>query len=142
MKRIIAIILSLVLTISCYCVSAFAASPLETRASITLSNYNVTIDSGNADKEITLSFVLLANTVVDSIGVESIEVYKSNGSYVKTITGTTENGLIVTNNYAYIDSYDCSLTSGVSYYAVVTVFARIGSVSDSRTITTRTVTAP
>lgn len=142
MKRILAIILSLALSISCCCSSAFAATISEPRASLTLSNYNVTLDPGNSSKEISFTFYLYASKTADSIGVETIKIYKSNGSLVKTITGTTGNGLISTNDFMYVDSYDCLLTSGVSYYAEVTIFARLGSTSDSRTITTATVTAP
>ena len=142
LKRIIAIILSLALAISCCCASAFAASSLETRASVVLCDYNVALAPGNTSGKVTLDFLLFANTTADSIGIEAIEIYKSNGSYVKTITGTTGNGLIVTNQLVHIASYDCSLTFGVSYYAAVTFFTKAGSISDSRTITTTTVTAP
>ena len=74
--------------------------------------------------------------------LEKIVVYKSDGSYVKTITGTTSNGLIRSNSSLHLDSYEFSVTSGVSYYAEVTVFAKVGTEYDSRTITTSTVKAP
>ena len=76
------------------------------------------------------------------IGVESIKIYKADGSYVTTITGTTSNGLVESNSDICKSFYDYKLTSGVSYYAKVKVFATVGSEYDSRTITTSTVKAP
>ena len=140
MKRIISVILALALVLSCVGASALAANTPDARASLILNSYAATLEASNTPKEIIFRFEVYTDTFVDSIGVETIKIYKSNGSFVKTITGTTENGLIVTNDFMYVDSYDCSLASAGSYYAEVTVFAKAGTISDSRTITTGTVT--
>lgn len=142
MKRIISVILTLTLVLSCVGASALAVNTPNARASLILNSYAATLEASNTPKEVTFHFEVYTDTYVDSIGVETIKIYRTTGSLVKTITGTTENGLILTNDFMYIDSYSCSLTSGVSYYAEVTIFAKLGSTSDSRTITTATVTAP
>lgn len=141
MKKAISIILTLALLISCFCVSAFAVAP-EPRASLTLTRYLAVLESGNIDGEIKLSFDVLASSIANSLGVKTIKIYNSDGSYVKTIAGSTSNGLTATNHVLHTGTYDCSVTSGMSYYAEVTVYATVGSVSDSRTIVTDVVTAP
>lgn len=71
-----------------------------------------------------------------AIGVASIVIYKSDGSYVTTIKGSTANGLISFNTDRKNGSYTYKGTSGVSYYAVVTITATAGSETDNKTITT------
>ena len=85
---------------------------------------------------------VMASGKADEVGVSSIKIYKSNGSYVTTITGTTNNGLLDTNVGTHRSTYTYEGTSGVSYYAEVTVYAKIGSDSDSRTVKTGTAKAP
>ena len=54
----------------------------------------------------------------------------------------TSNGLVRSNASRHRSTYTYTGTSGTSYYAEVTVFAKIGSDYDSRTVTTATVKAP
>ncbi len=115
---------------------------LETRASTTLSAYSVVADPGDEPGEITITYDVRANVTADRVGVSSIEIYKSNGIYVTTITGTTANGMLRTNGVRHRSSYTYTGTPGASYYAAVTVYAKIGSDSDSRIITTDIVKTP
>lgn len=140
MKRVISVILTLALVLGCVGASALAVNTPNARASLILNSYAATLEASNTPKEVTFHFEVYTDTYADSIGVETIKIYRTSGSLVKTITGTTGNGLILTNDFMYVNSYDCSLTSAGSYYAEVTVFAKAGTISDSRTITTRTVT--
>ena len=80
--------------------------------------------------------------MTEEVGIEEIKIYRSNGSLVTTIAGTTSNDLINTDVSMHAGSYPYTGTSGTSYYAEVTIFATVGSDSDSRTITTSTVEAP
>lgn len=118
---------------------ALAAEP---RASLTLSYYPVIILAGDNEGEIKISYDVLASGKADEVGVASIKIYRSSGSYVTTIIGTLENGLIRTNAGRHSSTYIYEGTSGVTYYAEVTVFAKIGTDFDSRVVTTPTITAP
>lgn len=139
MKRIFSFGLALVISVSCCMSIAFATNPIEPRASLTLSRYSVDLVAVDSRGVIGIGYDIRSNKQATSIGIETIEIYTQNGSYVTTITGTTRNGLVRTNRGIHKGTYEYALTSGVSYYAKITVFAEVGSDYDSRTITTGTV---
>ena len=85
---------------------------------------------------------MIAAKIDNRIAARIHKIYKADGSYVTSITGSTSNGLIETNSDICKSYYDCQLTSGIFYYANVKVFAKVGSEYDSRVITTSTVKAP
>lgn len=114
----------------------------ETRASPTLTYYPVGVSEGENKGEIDISYDVMANQEADEVGIASIKIYRSSGSYVTTITGTLENGLIRTHAGSHRSTYTYKGTSGLTYYAEVTVFAKIGTDFDSRVVTTPTITAP
>lgn len=116
--------------------TALAHSEIEPHASLTLSYYAVDMVGGNGAAYI--DFSVGASKFADEIGVDSIRLYKSNGSYVRTVRGSASNGLILVDSDWHSDRYGVPLSSGF-YYAEVTVFATVGSITDSRTITTSTV---
>lgn len=138
-KRFLPLFLVVMLALSLCCVTALA---VESYASITLGGMTVTAASGSKQGEIKISYDVKASGIADKVGISSIKIYKSNGAYVTTISGSTENGLIRTNAIRHKSSYIYNGTSGTSYYAVVTVFADIGSDSDSIEVTTSTAKAP
>lgn len=138
-KRFLSLGLVLTLMLTLCGGMALAAEP---RASLTLSRYPIAVSKGENEGEIKILYDVMASREADEVGVSSIEIYESDGTYVTTITGTTGNGLIDTNTTRHRSSYIYKGTSGVTYYAEVTVFATVGSDSDSRTVTTPTVTAP
>lgn len=142
MKRFFALFLALGVLVACCCETAFAVDGLDTRASYTLSGYSAELYRGSHTGEVYINYDVESSKLADSLGVKSIVFYKSNGDYVTTIYGSTSNGLTDTNTCFVYDDYYYTLTSGVSYYAKVTVFATVGNLSDSRTITTSTVKAP
>lgn len=142
MKRIYSSVLVMITILTCFCSTAFAAGTSDTRASLTLSDYGAGATSGSSQGVISISYNVQSSKFADSVGVESIVIYKSNGSHVATITGTTRNGLICDDTNIHAGDYDYKGISGVSYYAEVKVFAEVGSEYDSRTITTGTVKAP
>lgn len=118
------------------------ALAVEDRASTTLSRYPIAVFEGDNKGEIKIGYDVMASGIADEVGVSSIKIYKSNGSYVTTITGTTGNGLLRTDASRHSSTYVYEGTSGVTYYAVVTVYAKIGSDSDSKTVTTSSIKAP
>lgn len=142
MKRTFSSILMAVMMLSCCCVTVFAVESHDMRASLTLSSYGASATAGSSRGVIAINYEVRSSKLADSLGVESIVIYKSNGDYVTTITGSTDNGLIRANGSIKAGEYTYRLTSGVSYYAEVTVFARVGSEYDSRTVTTGTVKVP
>lgn len=62
---------------------------------------------------ISISYDVQSNKLASSIGVETVDIYKADGSYVTSITGSTSNGLIETNSDICKSYYDCQLTSGI-----------------------------
>lgn len=142
LKRTSTLILALVMALTFCLGTAFATDTAELRASLTLSDYEAGIKAGTNSGEIRISYDVTASKPADLVGVSSIVIYKSDGSRVTTITGSTSNGLISKSSSGHMGTYSYPATSGVSYYAEVTVFATIGSITDSRPITTGTVKAP
>ena len=78
-----------------------------------------------------------------SVGATSIKIYTANGDFVKSVTGTSSNGLLdIHTGATYMGAYIFDeAMSGESYYAEVTVYAGNSTGSDSRTLTTRVVEA-
>ena len=142
MRRIFSVLAALVIGIALCTSFSFASENSTFRASPTLSAYNAKVSKGYASGEVIISYDVEAKDFGELVGVSSIKIYKSNGSYVTTITGTVENNLIGTNTPLHRSSYTYQGVSGTYYYAVVTVFATIDGVTDSRTITTKSVQAP
>lgn len=139
MKRFLAMPLAFLIAISCFLTMASAA---ETRASVTLAGYSATMRAGATSGELRISYDVTATTLATEIGVSKIKIYKANGTYVNTIYGSTSNGLILTSSSLHMGTYSYHATPGVSYYAVVTVFASTATATDSRAITTGIVKAP
>lgn len=141
-RRILSVILMLTISLTLCIGSSFALENSTYRASPTLSEYNAIATKGYSSGNIIISFDVEANIDAESVGVSSIKIYKSNGSYVTTIKPAEDNDLVGTNTDCHRSSYTYHGVSGTYYYAKVTVFATINGVSDSRTITTNTVQAP
>lgn len=138
LKRTFSFLLSVVL-VTTLCGAAFA---VQDRASTTLNSYNVTCAPGNRAGELRFSYEVWAKDTANSVGVSSIVLYSSGGVYMTTILGSTENGLIETDDLSCIGTYPHTAVPGNSYYGVATVFAQIGDDYDSRVVTTSIVTAP
>lgn len=135
-------LIALLLAVSCVCslCSGFAVAA-ESRASDILSSYHVAGAKGSNAGEFLIKYEVDAD-LTGTVGVESIEIYKSNGIYVTTITGTTSNGLLKAGTYFCSGGYTYTGEAGASYYAAVTISARSGSIYDSRLITTNIVKTP
>lgn len=145
MKRIIALIAVLTLMIGCLgtVYAAGAPNPDSPLASPTLSSYGVSLDPGDNCGELDISFTVVAAGWAESLGVSYIEIHKaSNDELVDTIYGSTSNGL-ESSGFSYTHTYTYTgATHGVRYYAIVAIYAQIDTTVDSRTLRTRTVTAP
>lgn len=141
-RRFMSLFIAVVISITVCTNYSLAMENSSLRASPTLAGYSSILTVGHSSGNIIISYDVMANVNAASVGVSSIKIYKSNHSYVTTITGTEENGLIETNTDSHRSSYVYHGVSGTYYYAKVTVFATIDGVTDSRTITTDTVQAP
>lgn len=146
MKRAISIMLIFSLALGCCLTNAFADEGIMPMASPTIMSQYAIMDPGTKTGintgSLEISYDITAKSSATELGVSSIKLYRSDGTYITTIIGTTENGLIG-SGLEHMDTY--SYVGGVSgryYYAEVTLFATIGDISDSVTITTATVKAP
>ena len=137
MKRVFSFVIVTALLLTCCMGTVLAASPIEPYASLTISYYDADMVSGGKGTAY-IDFSIGSSKLADELGVDVIRIYRSNGDCVKTVYRSVSNGLIYTDDSWHNDSYEISLSSG-SYYAEVTVFATVGSITDSRTVTTSTV---
>ena len=138
-KRFLSFVLMTALVLSLCGGAAMAA---ETRASETIRSFTLSLAEGNSAGEVKIKFDVRATSIADEIGISSIVIYKADGSYVSTITGTKGNGLLLSDASRHNSSYTYKGTSGTSYFAKVTCTVTIGSSSDSKTLNTNEVTAP
>lgn len=142
MKKIRTMSIALFLTLVLAILSGTVAYASTLRASPTLNAYSAIITKGSSAGKIVITYDVAANTIAESLGVSYMKIYTSGGSYVTTIHATSLNGFTTSGSGSHRNSYTYTGISGTSYYAEVTVFATIGGVTDSRTITTNTVKAP
>ena len=136
-KRYIAFIL--IIAIFCMHLSLPASAQMDSSEYIAMTY--ASLSQGNSSGKLVVDYSITGTSTMDTIGVSKIKVYKSNGSWYKTIYGTV-GGLLKQNRVTVTDSYTITCVSGQSYYCEVTLYAAKNGGSDSRTITTSTVTAP
>lgn len=120
-------------------VYAFAA---EARASAWFSGYGASIATFSSGK-MNVEFTVVGTGTMTKLGASVIDIYRADGTFMKTISYTTEgNEYMMGYNTAY---HSGSVTfygiSNQKYYAVVTFFARNSSGADTRTYVTSIVTA-
>lgn len=138
MKRSLSFLTCALLICMLCCGGANAA---DTRSSDYLRSYNASLSTGSNSGELSLRFSANARSSMVSVGVSKITVYSSDGTFVKTISGSTSNGLLASNTSNHSGTYSISVTSGQSYYLQITFMAKNSSGSDSKTFTTNTATA-
>ena len=130
MKKFASLFLCLILTATICCGVAGA------RASNYLKVYSAALITGDSRGQLELNYNEAAKTTVTSIGVSKIELYTADGDHVKTIYGSTSNGLMYSSGLSHYDTYTISATAGEEYYAVVTFKAGNSSGSGTGTYTT------
>lgn len=112
----------------------------QARSSDYFNGYYVSAHQGDGWAEIDIEADITANWSVPKIGVLKIEIYRSNGSHVTTIQGTTSNGLLSPkNNFCHGVIYTYRGVPGTSYYAIVTLCAGTNTDYDTRVVRTQTV---
>lgn len=138
-KRILTAAIAIVLICSLFTSFAFAAT---LRASKYITGYNAVISS-NGDGDVTVECSIIGTGRMKTIGIQSVKIYNVNGTNVATYSYTMD-------GYEYLMGSDTgrktasvshSGVPGRSYYAVVVFYASDGNGSDSRSYTTKAVTA-
>ena len=137
MKRFISLAFCLILMVSLFSFPAKAA----TYASDYLRSYDASLSTGSGSGQLNLRFSASARDSMSSIGISSVAVYTTGGSYVKTINGSTSNGLMASGSYSHRGAYSISVTPGQEYYLRLTFVARDSSSGDSKSYTTNTAMA-
>lgn len=122
MKQLFSSTLVAVMVIACCYGSVSALEAPDMRASLTLSSYNVGLTAGDSAGMISISYDVQSNKLASSIGVETVDIYKADGSYVTSITGSTSNGLIETNS-DICKSYNASFFN-VQLYVVDSIIPK------------------
>lgn len=139
MKKRLIIVLALCLVFSMLLGSvAFA----DTRASSYLNAYYAdVIHQGGGI--VSVDFGVYATHTMTKLGISKIVVYKTSGVVAKTITNSTSgySSLQTSNASVYFHSVNVQLTSGTSYYMVITFYAKDSSGAGAANYTTGTFTA-
>ncbi|WP_195279781.1 hypothetical protein [Clostridium sp. J1101437_171009_A5] len=105
-----------------------------------IAGYNASLKVGTGKGAVKISYTVTSSKPAKTIGVSKIEIYKSDGTKEATITGTVENGLLRESAGTKTGTYTYRGDSGEGYYAKVTLYVACASGSDTRTVTTKTVT--
>ena len=92
---------------------------------------------------VNLDFGVYATHTMSKLGVSRVSIYKTSGVFVKSITNSTAgySSLQTSNTSVYFHNVNIQLTSGTSYYMVVTFYAKDSSGSGAANYTTGTFTA-
>lgn len=136
-KRFLSIIVTVAVVLS-LSANAFADFTPMSNPNIA-STYGYISKAGNGKIEI--HFRVLAEGQMAVLGASSIAIYKSNGSYVTTLSSDVYDNMLSSNTAIYYSSVPYSAESGQTYYAVITFYADSGSTTSTTTYTTASVTA-
>lgn len=134
--------LSLGMTIPAYAADS-SGGDVSPQASDYISSYAAWAGAGSGGK-VYIYYDIDATGYVARVGAKLIVVQVLDAGVwtnVKTITGTTSNGMLLSNAAAHTGNIVYQGTAGKSYRAVVTVYAGPTSGGDSRIVTTNSVTA-
>lgn len=143
-KRRISLILAALLLCAVLSVPASAgdAEPDGVNASYYLLKYAANLNPGATTGKLKVTYSVAATATMTTLGVFKIQLRNADGTVYWNVWGSTANGLLVTNAASHYGTYSLNAVSGNTYYCVVTVTARNAAGSDTRTITTGSVTCP
>ena len=134
-KKMALVFTSLVLLIASLCQVA-AAIEVSPRASRYLDNYGASLCQGDDSGTVRVEFTVSANEKADRVGVSSLSIYKGDGTYVTSVTGTVANGLLRKDSKSHMGEYTYYGEPNEVYYMELTMYAAFGGGSDSRLYTT------
>jgi len=142
-KKLSLVFACLVLLTAAICQVASAAEN-STHASQYLCSYGAELSPGGprGSGKLDIDFNVVATEISDKVGISKVEFYWTDDTYITTIKGTVENGLLIEDDLAHMDTYTYTGVSGKTYYAVLTVYAERDGGHDAKIYTTNTATAP
>lgn len=126
---------SLVLLIASLCQVA-AAIEVSPRASDYLSNYGACLYQGDVSGSVRVEFTVSGTKKSDLVGVSKISIYKGDGTFVTSVTGTVANGLLREGYKTHMGEYTYYGETNEVYYMELTMYAKRDGGSDSRLYTT------
>ena len=101
------------------------------------------LNKGSVSGQITVYYsVRSTKSALTRIGASQIAIYKADGAFVKSVYGTTPNGLIQSSGRAATGNYTFDCAPNTSYYAIVYFTAKDVNGFDNTSRTTNTVTSP
>lgn len=102
----------------------------------------VSASASGGTGSITVYFNIAATGKMTSLGAQSVLIYNSAGTLVKSFYASSTTGMLASDRYSYSSSVTYNgATSGARYYAVVTFEASNSSGGDSTKYTTSYATA-
>lgn len=134
-KKMALVFTSLVLLIASLCQAA-SAIEMSPRASLYLDNYGAYLYQGSSSGSIRVEFTVSGTWKSDLVGVSNLSIYKGDGTFVTSVTGTVSNGLLAEGRKTHASSYTYYGESNEIYYMVLTMYAERDGGSDSRLYTT------
>lgn len=140
-KKLSLVFTSLVLLIASFCQTA-SAIEVSPRASLYLSGYGASLYEGEKKGSVRVEFTVSGTEYSDLVGVSNISIYKGDGTFVTSVTGTTKNGLLGVDKKTYSGDYTYYGEANTVYYMVLTVYAERDGGSDYRLYTTNNCRAP
>ena len=140
MKKLITAAMIFIFAFTClFSISAFAAEEqFQPRASLYFDSYSATVIPEGGG-EITIDMSVEAKKIVTELGFKKVVIQEKSGSSwtdVKTLTSTSYSSFIAKNDAVHAASVSYDGTTGKSYRAKVTVYAKDASGSDTKTVTT------
>lgn len=137
-KKMTLVFTSLVLFIASLCQGADTIE-LSPRASDYLDGYSAYLYQGDTTGTVRVEFTVSANEKADRVGVSRLAVlavYKEDGTFVTSVTGTVANGLLKEGYKTHMGGYTFQGYSNQVYYMVLTMYAEFGGGSGTREYTT------
>lgn len=134
-KKMALVFTSLVLLIASLC-QAVAAIEVSPRASQYLDGYGAYLYQGDTSGAVRVEFTVSANEKADRVGVSKLSIYKGDGTYITSVTGTVANGLLKEGVKTHMGEYTYYGEPNEVYYMVLTMYAGFKGGSDTRLYTT------
>ena len=137
-QKLIALLLAAIMVLTMLVIPVCAS----VQSSYYFDEYSCSLSQDSRHGRVIVYVSVSARSVMTELGVSKIKMYKADGTLYQTITGSTSNGLMTTNDsYHTCTKYiDCS--SGSTYYFEITYKAKNANGSEYKTITTGTIQAP
>ena len=141
-KRLILVFTCLVFLTTSLCPTA-SAIEVSPRAILYLTGYTGSLSQGTKSGRIRVDFTVIATQISDYVGVSQIAIFEADtNTRIAAIKGSVVNGLLREDARSTTGSYTYYGKPGVTYYAVLTIYAEKDGGSDFRMYTTNNCTAP